>query len=332
MSDLSNYAIPSLRVNTTLWRRGGQSPHSVVHPKHPMRLCETRQVQSLKEMQNTLSMGMSVVNTLGLRRYFLNSLFGVRDKPLVNHVVHDLSPSILRLTNTLVTTEEFLKTDNALDALIGSLRLALDAIEAQFWYLIFTGGASILLPINTSGFDFSYREVLAYGRAAIHRIAGTENVHVLVPVIHYAAMLLDNTTGIATGQQSAVTEHHLYDSPRATIIPVAHNHDTIINNITSIEDFGTYSAIAFYPDYLPSLIVRYIYEEVVVEKISETSSERNLRRVVLGRYLSFELPLAYDQGIFPAMPVVFVFANAALNNVMAKYSTASFNLPSIVSF
>jgi len=332
MSGLSNYNLSPLVVNTRLWGRNGQSPHSIVHPKHPMRLCQTVQAQSLKEMKQTLPMGMTPVNTLGLQKYFSYFFYDTNEKILLNHLVPTDNSPIFRLSNTILTTEEFLKTENALDALLGSLRLALDAIEAQFWYLIFTGAASFLLPVNITGANFSYRELLAYGRAAVHRIAGTDNVHVLMPVIHYAAMLLDNTAGTTPTQQSGVTEHHLYDAPRATIIPLAHNTENTINNVTDFDETGLHTSIPFYPDYLPSLIVRYIYEEVSIERVSESANNRNLRRVVLGRHLAFELPFAYIRNFQPALPIVYINANTALNNVASKYSGGLANIRAIASF
>jgi len=332
MSDLSNYHLHITTVNTKLWNRDGKSPHSLVHPKHPMRLCETIQVQSLKEMKQTLNMGMTSVNTLGLRKYLPNLFYITREKTLVEHYVFDEKVPVFRLNNTLLTTEEFLKTENALDALLGALRLALDAIEAQIWYLIFTGGYVYLPPFIVTAADFSYRELLALGRASVHRIAGTDNVHVLMPVIHYGAMLMDNTAGITPTQQSAVTEHHLYDAPRATIIPVAHNTNFIINNVTNIDEMSFHDFISFYPDYLPSLIVRYIYEEVSIEKVSESADERNLRRVVLGRYLMFELPTAYAEPGFPRMPIVMINGEFALNNTINKFSNGFQNISTIASF
>jgi len=332
MSGLNSFALPSLVVNTRLWGKNGQSQHSIVHPKHPMRLCKTVEVQSLKEMKQTLPMGSLIVDTLGFIKNFSYTLRATDEKVVLGHNVYDEIPSYLKIAQTILATEEFLNTENAVDALLGSLRLALDAIEAQLWYLIFSGGYSILLPLNTSSGSLSYRELLAYGRAAIHRIAGTDNVHVLTPVIHYAAMLLDNTAGITASQQSAVTEHHLYDAPRATIIPLAHNTSYLVNNVTNPDDFGVHDEIAFYPDYLPSLITRYIYEQVSIERVKERSQDRNLRRVVLERYFTFELPIVYDQIFSPAIPAVFVFARTALNNVMAKYDNGVANINAIASF
>jgi hypothetical protein len=276
-------------------------------------------------------MGMSIVNTIGFTKYLFYFFGLTNEKTLVQHSVFDDDIPFLRLSNTLLVTEEFLRTENALDALLGSLRLSLDAIEAQIWYLIFTGGYTFLPPVITTGANFSYRELLALGRAAVHRIAGTENVHVLVPVIHYAAMLLDNTTGITPTQQSGVTEHHLYDAPRVTIIPLAHNTNYLINNVTSSET-GTHFRIAFYPDYLPSLFRRYIYEEVFVEKVSVSASDRNLRRVVLGRYFMYELPTVYIEGTNPAMPIVQLDATNALNNTIAKFDNGFQNISAIASF
>ena len=332
MSGLNLPFIPSLVVNTRLWGKNGQSPHSMVAPKHPMRLCKTVEVQSLKEMKQTLPMGSPIVDTLGLQkhaRYLTNS---TGEKVVIRHDVYNERPAYLKIAQTILATEEFLNTENAVDALLGSLRLALDAIEAQIWYLIFSGGYGILLPLNTSSASLSYRELLAYGRAAIHRIAGTDNVHVLTPVVHYAAMLLDNTAGITASQQSAVTEHHLYDAPRATIIPLAHNTDYLINNITNPNNFGLYDQVVFYPDYLPSLITRYIYEQISIERVRESSQDENRRRVVLERYLTFELPLVYGQTISPAMPVVPLFARTALSNVMDKYDNGFYNLNAIAAF
>jgi len=332
MSSLNIQSLASIVVNTNLWGRNGQSPHSIIHPKHPMRLCQTIQVQSLKEMKQTLPMGSTFVNTLGLRKHFFYFFYVTRQKPPIQHFVRDAGDGILRLAHTILVTEEFLKTENALDALLGSVRLALDAIEAQIWYLIFTGGYAVFLPVNVGVAGFSYRELMAYGRAAVHRIAGTDNVHVLMPVIHYAAMLLDNTAGITPAQQSGVTEHHLYDGPRATIIPVAHNTEYIINNVT-IDELGIHDDIAFYPDYLPSLITKYVFEEVYVDRVKESSNNTNLYRVVLERYFSFELPLVYDYpGFLPAMPVVYLPANTVLSNTMAKYNGAFANLSAIASF
>jgi len=332
MSDLSQYSAGSTGVNTRLWGRNGQSPHSIVHPKHPMRLCQTIQVQSLKEMKYALDMGMTIVNTLGLRKYLSNAFLATREKTPVEHQVFNVNPRILRLNNTILTTEEFLKTENALDALLGSLRLALDAIEAQFWYLIFAGGFVFYPPVTVTATDFSYRELLALGRAAVHRVAGTENVHVLTPVIHYAAMLMDNTAGNTPTQQAGVTEHHLYDAPRATIIPVAHNTNYLINNVVDINETGTHIYMSFYPDYLPSLFVRYVYEEISIERVSESASERNLRRVVFGRYLMFELPTVYSQNGIPAMPIVALDASYALTNTMNKFSDGYQNISAIASF
>jgi len=332
MSGLNSFAFPSLVVNTRLWGKNGQSQHSIVHPKHPMRLCKTVEVQSLKEMKQTLPMGSLIVDTLGFQKHFNYLINPTGEKVVIGHNVYDESPLFLKIAQTILATEEFLNTENALDALLGSLRLALDAIEAQIWHLIFSGSYSILLPLDTSSLTLSYRELLAYGRAAIHRIAGTDNVHVLTPVIHYAAMLLDNTAGITASQQSAVTEHHLYDAPSATIIPLAHNTYYAINNVTNPDDFGLYDEIAFYPDYLPSLITRYIYEPVTIESVKERSRDRNLRRVVLERYLTFELPVVYDQILSPAMPVVYVSARTAFNNVTTKYDNGFVNLSAIASF
>jgi len=332
MSGIAAYHLHITSVNTKLWGRNGQSPHSIVHPKHPMRLCETIQVQSLKEMKQTLNAGMTIVNTIGSNRYFSYLLDITREKILADHQVYDEKLSIFKIANTVLTTEEFLRTENALDALLGSLRLALDAIEAQIWYLIFTGGYVFLPPIITTGANFSYREVFALGRAAVHRVAGTENVHALVPILHYAAMLMDNSTGITPTQQSGATEHHLYDTPRVTIIPVAHNTNYLINNVTNTGDIGLHERIPFYPDYLPSLFTRYVYEEVLVERVSETSSERNQRRVVLGRYFMYEIPTAYTRGGAPAMPVVQIPADQALNNTINKFSNGFQNISAIASF
>jgi hypothetical protein len=332
MSDLSQYTGGSAGVNTRLWGRNGQSPHSIVHPKHPMRLCQTIQVQSLKEMKHVLDTGMTIVNTLGLSKYLSNSFLATREKTPVEHEVFNANQRILRLNNTILTTEEFLKTENALDALLGSLRLALDAIEAQLWYLIFTGGFVFIPSFFITSPDFSYREVLALGRASVHRVAGTENVHVLTPVIHYAAMLMDNTAGNTPTQQAGVTEHHLYDAPRATIIPLAHNTNFVINNVITNDETGFHDLIPFYPDYLPSLFVRYIYEEISVEKINEIAGQRNLRRVVLGRYLMFELPTVYSQNGVPAMPIVAINATFALTNTMNKFSNGFQNISAIASF
>lgn len=332
MSTISQNTIAELRVNTKVWGRNGQSPHSIVHPRHPMRLCQTIQVPSLKEMKATLPMGMSIVNTLGYSKYTDNLLGFSREKVLVGHRVFEQNPRILLLNNTLVTTEEFLKTENALDALVGSLRLALDAIEAQVWYVIFTGGQSITLPVDVFSNNIGYREILALGRAAVHRIAGTDNVHVLVPVIHYAAMLLDNTAGITPSAQSAVTEHHLYEAPRATIIPLAHNTEYLINQVTSEDETGFHSAIVFYPDYLPSLIVRHVFEDISIERVRQSGNDRNLRRVVLERYLSFELPTVYNQDNRPVMPVIPIIADAAFGSVGNKYSNGFDNLSAIASF
>jgi len=332
MSDLSAYTPHPIGINNRLWGTNGQSPHSIVHPKHPMRLCQTIQVQSLKEMRFALPMGMSIVNTLGFRKYFSNLLLITREKTIVQHEVFDDNPTIIRLNNTILTTEEFLKTENALNALLGSLRLALDAIEAQLWYFIFTGGYVFIPPFIVTATDFSYRELLALGRASVHRIAGTENVHVLMPVIHYGAMLMDNTAGNTPTQQSGVTEHHLYDAPRATIIPVAHNTNYIINNVTTNDEAGFHDLIPFYPDYLPSLFVRYVYEEVSVEKVSESADDRNLRRVVLGRYLMFDVPAIYSRGVFPAMPMVMINGSVALTNTMNKFSNGFQNISAIASF
>jgi len=332
MSDLSNYHLHITAVNTKLWGRNNQSPHSIVHPQHPMRLCETIQVQSLKEMKQTLNMGMPIVNTLGFNRYLSLLYYITRDKILVDHEVFDEKLFVPRIANTVLTTEEFLRTENALEALLGSLRLALDAIEAQVWYLIFTGGYVFLPPVITTGTNFSYREVFAFGRAAVHRVAGTANVHALVPVIHYAAMLMDNTTGITPTAQSGVTEHHLYDAPRVTIIPIAHNTNYLINNVTNIGDIGFHDRIPFYPDYLPSLFTRYIYEEVSVERVSESPNERNQRRVVLERYFMYEIPTAYTQGGQPVMPIVQIPANGALFNTINKFSNGFQNISAIASF
>jgi hypothetical protein len=297
-----------------------------------MRLCKTVEVESFKDMKTVLPVGMSIVHTLGFNRYLANILHLTREKPFLEPVALDYDAYVIRLNNTAVATEEFLRTEKALDALLGTLRLALDAIEAYIWYLIFSGGFVFWPPVITTGANFSYRELLALGRAAVHRIAGTENVHVLVPVIHYAAMLMDNTTGITPSAQSAVTEHHLYDAPKATIIPVAHNTSYFIHNVTDVLDFCSHDSISFYPDYLPSLIVRYVYEEVSVEKVNETSNNRNLRRVVLGRYLAFEFPLVYNNGVLPAMPVVRLNASNALTNTMNKFANGFNNISAIAAF
>jgi len=277
-------------------------------------------------------MGSPVVNLLGFEKHSSYALGTNRQKEVLNHVVYDTAPVFIKFAHTILATEEFVKTENALDALLGSLRLALDAAEAQFWYLIFTGSLAILLPIASNTPSFSYRELLAYGRAATHRIAGTDNVHVLTPVIHYAAMLLDNTAGITSTQQSGVTEHHLYDAPRATIIPVAHNTEFTINNVTTPEETGFHTHIAFYPDYLPSLITRYVYEEVAVERVRERGSDRNLRRVVMERYLSFEFPYVYETGSRVAMPIVYILADNAITSVINKYYEGFQNLSLIASF
>jgi hypothetical protein len=332
---MSGLDIPSTNatgVNTRLWGKNGQSQHSMVHPKHPMRLCKTIEVQSLKEMKQTLPMGSPIVDTLGLQKNYNYLLNATNEKVVIGHNVYNITPGFIKIAQTILTTEEFLNTENAVDALLGSLRLALDAIEAQVWYLIFTGGFGILLPLDTSSGSLSYRELLAYGRAAIHRIAGTDNVHVLTPVIHYAAMLLDNTAGITASQQSAVTEHHLYDAPRATIIPLAHNTSYFINNVVNSGDTGLHDEIGFYPDYLPSLITRYVYEYLSIERVKERSQDRNLRRVVLERYLTLDVPFVYDQIFAPAVPFVYLFARTALNNVIAKYDNGFDNLSAIASF
>ena len=284
---------------------------SSVHPLHPMRRVDTVKVDSLSEMQINLPLGISLRDQNKARDEFIYLLHG-GNKPNINIYANSdiVLFGIMPIAVSTTVPEEIFNTTGGDKSIMGILWRKVDAIESVVWLALFSGYGFSLNPPNAIS---SFREIFAYGRAFLMRVTPDQEFDALMTPRAYAAMLLDNAAG--ANQDTSYTEHH---GAAGYIRPVV-----VAANYRHPLDGGTYGddTIVIYPSSLIKACKRYIYEVEHVEKVIDSTDERNMYRITCERYLSLVLPQDYyfESENEHTIPAAVLRALGAINSISDKY-------------
>jgi hypothetical protein len=193
----------------------------------------------------------------------------------------------------------------------------LDVLEALLWYITFLE-RSFWLPLNNA--PTTFREIFALARAFLSRFMPSEAYDVMLSPRCYGAAILENSAGVANN--SEYTELQVA-SGKLTLIPLAFN--------TIFDPMGEY--VCVYPSNFPSLCKRYIWEQVIEERVFDAGSDNNLYRITAERYLLISVPADYysEYWGYRVAPTVGFWAYEALNNIRNTFGLGVINNLELVS-
>jgi len=307
MSFIGFQGLPSRKVYTRPYDRdidpfGNISP---IHLMHPMRKMETIVVSSLREMEDTVLVGVDIPNLVADNGALYYAIIEDADpKPEIDIRIQEGDIRIIRLASTTNIPLDTYQTENISETIKGILTMRLDVLESQIWSQIFNLAGFVL---STPTDPQTFREIFALSKSFLARIVPTNSYDVLLSPRAFGAAVFENM--LATNIVSSHTENQIA-SGNLHLIPFAGQSWTALE------------FISMYPSNFPSLCKRYIYERYYDKIVVDEAEDRNYQRITAERYL---LPLIprdyyYNQGDYFAAPVVSIRGDRAINNIGSLYS------------